>query len=142
MNNLDIAIKELKDNVNTIVFSSNGKVVYTSFERGAKPLLDFIRTKNTYGEKKLYIADKVIGKATALLAVYLRAKELYAGVITEEAVRILLDNKVKVCYDKKVEFIQNRDKTGLCPLEKLSKDTENPIEMLSRLNNFYYGNNN
>lgn len=101
----------------------NNKNIYTSRDRGVKPLLDWYGTVNLQGASA---ADKVVGKAAAFLYVFLKVKEVYAGVISEPAYKVLLDYNINVTYDKKVKAIQNRDKTGFCPMETAVWNINNP----------------
>lgn len=93
----------------------NGEKVYTSSERGVKPLLDFI--ENEIDVKGYCVADKVVGKAAAFLYVLLGVKEIYADVISEPAAKVLEKYNISHYFNKKVELIKNRAKTGFCPME-------------------------
>lgn len=101
----------------------NSDHIYTSRERGVKPLLDWYGTVDMEGASA---ADKVVGKAAAYLYVLLKIKEIYAGVISEPAYKVLLDYNISVSFDKKVKAIQNRDKTGFCPMETAVWNINNP----------------
>ena len=69
---------------------------------------------------RAYIADKVIRKAASALMILGGVKQLYMDVISQPAFELFFRVKVNVDYVKKVSFIENRDKSGWCPLEKLS----------------------
>ena len=68
------------------------------------------------------IADKVIGKLAASLLTYAGVKAIYADTISSYAIPILEKNNVKYDYRVKTEYIQNNDKTGMCPMENKYKD--------------------
>jgi hypothetical protein len=74
------------------------------------------------------IADKVIGKAAALLMVYAGVKEVFTPTISDPAVEVFEKHNVKITYDKVVERIINRTGDGLCPMESLCLNVENPEE--------------
>ncbi len=107
------------------------KIIFRSKKSGVKGLLDFIKES---GEKRagLIIFDKIVGQAVVLLAVYLKAKEVYGGTGSELAVNALEKYKIKFYFQKTVPNILNRDKTDLCPLEKLSID-KTPEEFYNSL---------
>ena len=55
--------------------------------------------------------------------------ELYADIISEFAIPVLDKNGIKYEYNNKVDFIQNNDKTGMCPMENKFKD-ENDLNVI------------
>ena len=88
----------------------------TSDSRGISTMLNFIlQGENLQG---FCIADKIVGKAVALLFVKSQIKCVYAKVISESAIEILKKAQIFVEYERVVEYIINRDKTGLCPMEQ------------------------
>jgi Domain of unknown function (DUF1893). len=99
----------------------NGDIYIESSERGVKPLLDFIDSGTSLAE--FSVADRIIGKAAAFLYIKLKAKEIYAGVISRPAVELLNENNVPVCFGEQVDYIINRTKTGLCPMEESVLDS-------------------
>ncbi|MEG0360265.1 MAG: DUF1893 domain-containing protein [Longicatena sp.] len=106
----------------TCVVSQNDQL-YTETNSGIIPLLNFIE-KGVL--KDALVADKVIGKAAAMLLVYGGITELYAQVISEFALTYLNSHDIPITYETKVPYIINRKKDGMCPMEKsvLSIDDE------------------
>lgn len=98
----------------------HGQHIYTSTERGVRPLLEL--PQNDY--RGFSAADKVIGKATAFLYVNLGVRAVYTPIISEAALRILTNNRVAVQYDLTVPAIFNRSRTGFCPMETAVRDIE------------------
>ena len=78
------------------------------------------------------IFDKIVGQAVALLAAYLKAREVYGGTGSELAAKALEKYKIKFYFQKTIPNILNQDKTGLCPFEKLSID-KSPTEFYNCL---------
>ena len=81
-----------------------------------------ILTENQNALKDAIIADKVIGKLAASILTYAGVKEIYADTISNYAIPVLEKNNVKFEYKTKAEYIQNNDKTGMCPMENKYKD--------------------
>ena len=79
------------------------------------------------------VADKVIGKAAALLMAFGEIKEVHTLIISEPALQVFENHKIKYFYDKKVDRIVNRTGDGLCPMETLCLDVENPQEAFDRI---------
>lgn len=75
------------------------------------------------------IADKVIGKVAGSILAVAGVKEIYADVMSQYAISVLEENQIKYEYKNLVEYIQNNDKTGMCPMENKYKE-EKDIEMI------------
>jgi len=104
----------------TLEIRQRGKILFRSKRDGVSGLLLFIKK---YGRKykNLVFFDKVVGRAAALLFVYLKAKEVYGVIGSKPAARVLYKFKIKYYFKKTVPGIINKTKTGPCPMEKLSK---------------------
>ncbi|MFH1423684.1 MAG: DUF1893 domain-containing protein [Candidatus Nealsonbacteria bacterium] len=99
-------------------------------EREMKACLHFERARQENGEshinersenqEDIIIFDKIVGQAVAFLAAYLKAKEVYGATGSELAAQALEKHKIKFYFRKTVPNILNKDKTDLCPMEKLS----------------------
>ena len=92
-----------------------GESVYTSTQRGVKPLVQWHRSGT--GFAAFSAADKVIGKATAFLYVLLQVRAVYAHVISRSALAVLRENGIDAEYGTLVENIINRKGDGICPFE-------------------------
>ena len=122
------AKKILLDENLTCVFCKGG-IVFKSRERGIKPLLDMLESHtDTTG---FSVSDKVIGTAAALLYCLMGVKQIHAHVMSRGAVKILQDHCISVFYDELTETIQNRKKTGLCPMEIATQGIVDPDKALS-----------
>ena len=108
--------------------------VYTSQERGVKPLLHLLTEKKGF-LKGASVADKVIGKAAALLMVIGEIKEVHTLIISEPAIKVFEKYNIPCFYDKKVDRIVNRTGDGLCPMESLCLDVEEPQEAFMAITN-------
>ena len=108
-----------------------GDSIYTSTERGVKPLLNWF--DNGLAFKDFSAADKVVGKATAFLYVLLDVKEVYAPVMSEGAVSVLTENGISAQYDTLAPNIINRMGTGICPMESAVKDISEPQEAVTAI---------
>ena len=106
--------------------------VYTSQERGVKPLLHLLTEKKGF-LKGASVADKVIGKAAALLMVLGEIKEVHTLIISEPAIKVFEKYNISCFYDKKVDRIINRTGDGLCPMETLCLDVDNPAEAFQKI---------
>lgn len=109
------------------------EVVYSSQTRGVAPLLDFIANKtDLHG---FSAADKVVGKAAALLYVLLGVQAVYAPVMSEAAVAVFEKHNIQAHYDTVAKGIRNRENTGMCPMESAVESIFDPKEALLAIQN-------
>lgn len=108
-----------------------GSTVFTSEERGVKPLVEWLNSKTDF--KDFCAADKVVGKAAAFLYVLLGVKAVYSQVMSKSAYEILSMHGIEPLCDLSVEAIRNRSNTDLCPMEKLVLDVDDPKTALSMI---------
>ena len=98
--------------------------VFTSRERGVKPLIEWLNSKTDF--RGFCAADKVVGKAAAFLYVLLGVNAVYAPVMSKSAYKTLSKNGIEPLCELSVEAIRNRSNTGLCPMEKTVMDIDDP----------------
>lgn len=120
----------------TCVIVKNGKIVLTSYERGARPILNAV-LEHGDGLAGAVIADKVIGRAAALLAAHAGIKEIYTHVLSEKGKGVLEEYGIAYYCNKLVASVLNRDKSDLCPLEKLTSDITSPEQAVLAIKDFY-----
>ena len=105
----------------TCVFGKESEV-YTSTERGVKPLMQLLESR---GQMTDYVvADKVVGKAAAYLYVLLNVKKVYAVVLSTPAKMVFEKYGIDAEAETEVEAIRNRTNTGFCPMEQAVKNVE------------------
>jgi hypothetical protein len=132
MNIEDLKNILLKEN-HTIVIYKNDASVYTSNDRGVAPLMKLLK-ENKAQLKDAMIADKVVGKAAALLMAYGKVKEVYTPTISTPALKVFKNHNIEIHYDKEVGRIINRKGDGLCPMETLCLNIENPEDAFVAIN--------
>ncbi len=132
MNNLQKATEILKNENATLVAISKDEI-YISHSRGVAPIIEKIDENPSFfcGAS---VADKVIGKAAAMLLSKYKIKEIHTSLISEKALEYFEKTPIAVTYDTLVPNIINRDKTDICPMEKcvLATDDEDEAEKLIR----------
>ncbi|MDE7213593.1 MAG: DUF1893 domain-containing protein, partial [Anaeroplasmataceae bacterium] len=83
MTDLEYAKKRLEGNTVCLVKADSS---FISQKRGVTPLLEFIESKVDF--KGYSAADKIVGKAAAFLYASLGVKEVYAEVLSKEAIPV------------------------------------------------------
>lgn len=139
MTNLEKAKSILKNDNKTCVLVL-GDNIYSSSERGVKPLIDFLNSKTDF--KNFSAADKTVGAGAAHLYVLLGVNELWANVISKSALKILNKANINIEYETLVPYIINRKGNDMCPIEKAVKSISDSAtaftvikETLTSLNN-------
>ncbi len=114
---------------------SNNNIIYKNDGFGIKPLYcAYLKVKEQM--KGASCADRVIGKAAAWIYIEAGIKELYCDVITTIAKNMLLESGIKVIFVEEIDFVENREKTGMCPVESLAKDETNFDNLLKNIEKF------
>lgn len=112
MNDLERAKEGLSGHTLCLV---RGEKVLIRDERGIAPMMALLAEgKDLTG---FSAADRVVGKAAAMLFVKAKIKELFAKTISRSAAEFLEKNGLPFSYRTMTEYIVNRDGTGRCPME-------------------------
>ncbi len=127
MTNMEQAQTIFKSGAYSCVLYRDG-VTHISAKRGVSPLVDWIR--QGVDLSGFSAADKVVGKAAALLFVLAGVKEVYAQVMSEKALGSLVQHGVQAVYDQLVPSIINREGTGPCPMEHAVAQIDDPAQAL------------
>ncbi|GAF76055.1 unnamed protein product [marine sediment metagenome] len=117
----------VKSKNNLMVFRCN-ELVFQSQGKGIAPLIEAI---DTIGRKDLIgivTADRVVGKAAALLNLYMGAAEVHAGVISSGAKKLLSEHGVGFEFLEDTDVVKAKDGVVSCPFEKLVWDVADPDE--------------
>lgn len=112
-------ILEQKDASLVVCYASGEiKAYYQDRIKDIKAILQ----KDSNALKGAIVADKVIGKVAASIMAVAGVKELYAKTLSKIAISVLKNAKIQYSYENLVDYIQNNDKTGMCPMENKYKD--------------------
>lgn len=108
-----------------------GEKAVTSNERGIKPLIKLLKSGESFSG--FSAADKIVGKAAALLYVMLGVCEVYAAVMSENAAGVFEENNIKYSCSVLTKQIINREGTGICPMELAVRNISDPREAFGAL---------
>lgn len=132
MQNLQIAKKRLSQKSLTLSIAKDGEVIFENASHGISGFLEAIE-KLGHKLKGSSVADRVAGKAIALLCVYAEVEEVYAVTLSKEAKGVFEKYRVYHEWENLVENILKIDKTGICPFEKLATEISNPNDAYRKL---------
>lgn len=99
-----------------------GQSLRTSTQRGVQPLMALLEEDMS----GFSAADKVVGKATALLYCLMGVSAVYAAVISEPALAVLERHGIRVSFKSAVPYIVNRQGNGSCPMELATAHIDDP----------------
>lgn len=123
--------KHLITQGNATLVLCRGDETVISEKRGIAPMLDFIAEKRVLNG--FAAADKIVGKAAAMLFVLAGIKKVYAEVLSESAVEVLKENGIEYSYGVLTERIINRKGTGICPMEQTVENISVPMQAYDAL---------
>ena len=132
MTDIEHAKKFLTDAGYTCVIC-RGDNIHTSEKRGVAPLIELLDSK--IDVRGYSAADKAVGKAAAMLFVLLGVSEIYAAIMSRSAKKILDEYGIKYSCGEEVEYIINRKKDGMCPMEKAVAGLDEPRKMIEAIRN-------
>jgi len=132
-NNLEKAIKILEEEKDLTLVLVLNEDIYKSSEKGIKSLLQLLNSGKNY--LNYSAADKIVGKAAAMLYKLLNVNDIYGEVMSIRAINFLEQNNINFKYKIKTNEIINRKGTGICPMEQTVLNIENPTEAKKLLEN-------
>jgi len=119
-------LEQLEETEANLVVFKDDKVIFTSDRRGVSPLIEVIEQIGLDELKNVVTADRIVGKAAVLLNAYMGSKAVYAMVMSTAAVETADKFGFEYSHRELVDYIINRDGTGMCPFEQLVKDMKDP----------------
>ena len=114
----------------TFVIVKNGKIVSSDSPRGIAYTIKAFEDGKLSGT---FVADRIIGKAAAMIFSLAGVKACYGRTVSQSALKWLNDHNIKVTYGECTEHIINRTGDGICPMESTVKDTDNAQKALELL---------
>ncbi len=130
MRDIDRAKESLHAEGCTLVLV-HGEEFLTSRERGVAPLLAILEEKRDVAGWSA--ADRVVGKAAAFLYLLLGVSEVYADVISQLAMGVLLGHGIHVEAQTVTDRIINRAGDGPCPMESAVEKIDDADEALAAI---------
>jgi len=130
MTDLERAKRLLNASDHTCVLC-RGEETWTSDRTGIAPMLGFL-------EKRIDLrgasaADRIVGKAAAMLYVLAGVSSLYAEVLSARALPVLERYGIAVSWETLTPAIINRQGDGPCPMERAVESIDDPSEALEAI---------
>ena len=124
MNELLTKLKTVLEEGGYTCVLSDGERTLTSKERGILPLVLWL--ENGEELRGFSAADKIVGKASAMLYVCMGVRAVHAAVLAEEGLKMLEKYGIEAEYDVLTPHIVNRAGDGVCPMERAVSAVSDP----------------
>lgn len=120
---LKIAAKLLEEEGHSLVVVRDGRMLFSSRLPGIRSLLDALDNNVLPGAA---VADKVVGRAAAMIAVQGEVTAIHTPLLSQEAADVLTEAGILYCAEIIVPAILNKEQTGPCPIEAVTEFTVVP----------------
>jgi hypothetical protein len=131
MNDLETAKILLAQKQLTLVIVKYGETLFETQSHRISGFLDAVEQLGSRLENAS-VADKVAGKAVALLCVYAGIAAVYAETLSTKAKHLFEQNGVTHEWKELVDNILDESKSEICPFEKEAARISNPEEAFTR----------
>lgn len=121
-----------------LVAIKGGRVITSSRERGVRPLVEAVlRFSDGDDLRDAAIADRVVGRASAMLCIFCGAAAVYTPLVSEGAASELKGADVLLVADTTTRYILNREGNDMCPFEKMTEGLRMPAQVVAALRAFF-----
>lgn len=135
MNDINHAKYILEDRNASVVFCRGEQMIILD-GKGIKPLLELMKKQIALSEYS--VADKIVGKAAALLFIKMKVSSVYGSVMSEKARDIFLHYNIPFFYKTLTKEIINRRGDDICPMEKAVENVNDPEKAYAILTDTVY----
>ena len=133
MNDLETAKTQLIQNHLTLIFIKNNNILFKTKSHRIFGFLTAIQELDRKLENAS-VADKVVGRAVALLCAYARIKAIYAETLSMKAVDVLEKAGIACEWNGLVDTILDTNKDDVCPFEKAAAKISSPKDAYEKFN--------
>ncbi len=128
-------LKQMLHNGGYSCVIGKGEEVRTFMRRGVADLFWLLKNEPSF-LYNAFLADKVVGKGAAALAVLGGVQRVYADTMSQAAFDLLCENGVPTETAEVVPFIRNRKGDGMCPVETLCLNAPTAADCLPKIETF------
>ncbi len=137
-NDLSVAEDAIKGGGPTIAVAREGKVLFYTDTPGLKAI--FEASKRLGGELRgAAVADRVVGKAAALLYVHLQVNAVFGALMSEGAAKVLRGRGVEFRFKRIIPAVKGKDGVDVCPFEMRVMHISEPEEGFRAVSEMLFG---
>jgi len=122
---LNLAKQRLSQKNLSLVVTKRGRVLFETEAHGISGLLDAIK-KLGNDMKDSSVADRIVGRAAALLFAYSGVVAVFAVTASEGGIEVLKTSNIFYEFENQVSRILDSKKMDICPFEKLVTGLSDP----------------
>jgi ferredoxin len=123
-------MQKLVESGESIVVARHGVIIAREKGRGLKPAMNMLDAKKL---SNAVVFDKIVGRAAAAIFIEGGVKKVAALVMSAQAKELLSLYGVESKALKVVDQIENRSKTGTCPMESAIEDLKKTDKIVEKL---------
>lgn len=129
---MKVAEKCLDEEPLTLCVVKGGEVIFGSTSSGISGFLEAVEKLGGSFEGAS-VGDRVVGRAVALLCVYVKVRAVYAVTLSERGKSVF--EKYGICHKwgRLVKSILDMGRSGMCPFERLASQISDPEEAYLKL---------
>ncbi|MFH0711028.1 MAG: DUF1893 domain-containing protein [Candidatus Aenigmatarchaeota archaeon] len=137
MEDFEIAHDILERENLSFVVVKNGNPIFRGKSNG---IMDFLIAIRDLGDElnDSSVADRIVGKASAMLIIRSKIKKVYAKLMSEYAIKTLKQSNIPFVCERKTEVILNKAQTSICPFENMAINSNNPEEAYIKFKDFLH----
>lgn len=135
MTDLELAKEKFRVDSLAFVIVKDGAVLGTGTRDGIGELIEAMDALGDAGHGAS-LADKIIGKAVAMVARAAHVRAVYSPLASQAALDTLALDHISLEYDRLVLLILNKHNDGPCPMERLTQPMHDPLQAVAALHEF------
>lgn len=128
------AVSTLRREACSCVVCNNG-IMRIFRRRGVADLLALLHDEPDF-LRGAFVADRIVGKGAAAIMAVAGVGEIYAGVASRAALKLLADEGVRVQAGTLTDTVTDRTGNGICPVERLCAPCRTAAECLPLIEDF------
>lgn len=125
-------LQTLKKTGMSLMIYKEHQLLFQSNSGGIRPHLEAIE-KHGIELNGTTMVDKIVGRAAALLVLYSKADQLYAGLVSGPGRQALEEHGLRFEYNEETEHIKMKDGRIYCPFERMVQGISDPAEAYSAI---------
>ncbi len=135
MTDLELAKQKLNRETLAFVIAKDGVLLRTGTRDGIGELIEAVDALGD-AARGAALADKIVGKAVAMVARTARLGAVYSPLASQAARDALAVDQIPLEYDRLVPLILNKRNDGPCPMERLTLPIDDPVQAVDALREF------
>ncbi len=135
MTDVELARQALQRDALAFALVKDGVILRTGKREGIGELLQAVDALGD-GVRGASLADKIVGKAVAMVARAAALRAVHATLASEAARAALAQDRIPLTYEHLVPLILNQHNDGPCPMERLTLPLADPLQAVAALREF------